>query len=131
MKTSKPIIIVSGLPRSGTSLMMQMLAAGGMPVLTDNLRQADVNNSKGYYEFEAVKNLALENDWLKQAQGKSVKVISHLLQYLPKTYTYKIILIDLRVAMLIKWLWHLLKMLMLCYFIFMLQLQKSLIYELF
>lgn len=89
---SKPIIIVSGLPRSGTSLMMQMLAAGGAPVLTDNMRQADANNPKGYYEFEAIKNLARENNWLKHAQGKSVKVISHLLQYLPETYVYKIIL---------------------------------------
>ena len=92
MKTSKPIIIVSGLPRSGTSLMMQMLAAGGVPVLTDNLRQADANNFKGYYEFEPVKMLATDNTWLKLAQGKSIKVISHLLQYLPETYTYRIIM---------------------------------------
>ena len=89
---SKVIIIVSGLPRSGTSMMMKMLEASGMEILTDNLRSADENNPKGYYEFERVKELkAGDFDWLSQAQGKVVKVISALLEYLPNQYQYKII----------------------------------------
>ena len=51
----KTITVVSGLPRSGTSMMMKMLEAGGMQILTDNLRTADENNPKGYYEYERVK----------------------------------------------------------------------------
>jgi hypothetical protein len=53
----KTVVIVSGLPRSGTSMMMKMLEAGGLPILTDNLREADANNPKGYYEFERVKKM--------------------------------------------------------------------------
>jgi hypothetical protein len=88
----KEIIIVSGLPRSGTSMMMKMLAAAGMEVLTDNLRSSDENNPKGYYEFERVKKLKEGDfDWLAQAQGKVVKVISPLLEFLPNQYLYKII----------------------------------------
>ena len=49
------ITVVSGLPRSGTSLMMQMLSAGGLPALTDDLREADESNPRGYFEFEPVK----------------------------------------------------------------------------
>jgi predicted AlkP superfamily phosphohydrolase/phosphomutase/tetratricopeptide (TPR) repeat protein len=85
------ITIVSGLPRSGTSMAMQMLNAAGLEILTDNLRQNDNNNPKGYYEYDKVKRLAQDNSWLHEADGKVVKVISHLLQYLPDTYTYKII----------------------------------------
>jgi hypothetical protein len=88
----KVIIIVSGLPRSGTSMMMKMLEAAGLPILTDNLRTADASNPKGYYEFERVKKLkAGDFDWLAEAQGKVVKVISALLEYLPNQYSYKII----------------------------------------
>jgi len=86
------IIIVSGLPRSGTSMMMKMLESAGLEILTDNLRAADENNPKGYYEFERVKKLkAGDFDWLWMAQGKVVKVISALLEYLPNRYQYKII----------------------------------------
>jgi LPS sulfotransferase NodH len=86
------IIIVSGLPRSGTSLMMKMLEAGGLPPLTDNLRKADIENPNGYYEFERVKKLN-EGDagWLPEAQGKAVKVISALLPYLPPNFHYKVL----------------------------------------
>jgi len=88
----QPIIIVSGLPRSGTSLMMKMLEAGGLPVLTDRLRTADDDNPKGYYEYERVKALDKgDHAWLPQAEGKAVKVISALLVHLPPTYTYRII----------------------------------------
>lgn len=85
------IVIVSGLPRSGTSLMMQMLQAGGMPLLTDAQRPADADNPQGYWEYEPVTRLHQDASWLHQAEGKAVKVVSPLLQYLPPQYTYKII----------------------------------------
>jgi hypothetical protein len=86
------IIIVSGLPRSGTSMMMQMLESTGLSILTDNLRSADENNLKGYYEFERVKKLKEGDfDWLPTARGKVIKVISALLEFLPNQYQYKII----------------------------------------
>lgn len=88
----QPITIVSGLPRSGTSMMMKMLEAGGIAPLTDNLRVADNDNPKGYYEFERVKQLDKgDTAWVADAQGKSVKVISQLLKYLPADYEYRII----------------------------------------
>ncbi len=88
----QPVIVVSGLPRSGTSMMMKALEAGGVPMLSDNLRQADVDNPKGYYEFERVKKLPQgDTAWLAEAQGKGVKVISALLEYLPPDYTYRIL----------------------------------------
>ncbi len=91
-KKRQDITIVSGLPRSGTSMMMKMLEAGGLPLLTDKLRTADDDNPKGYYEFERVKKLEKGDvSWLSEAQGKAVKVISALLTYLPPTYTYRVI----------------------------------------
>jgi hypothetical protein len=86
------VTVVSGLPRSGTSMMMRMLDAGGIPPLMDEIREADKDNPKGYYEFERVKKLD-EGDvaWVEDAQGKAVKVISALLKYLPDGYTYKVI----------------------------------------
>ena len=91
-KDKKPIVVVSGLPRSGTSLMMKMLEVGGIPSLTDRIRKADDDNPKGYYEFERAKKLK-EGDfaWLPEAEGKAVKVISALLSYLPAEYQYKVI----------------------------------------
>jgi hypothetical protein len=85
------IIIVSGLPRSGTSMLMRMLEAGGLEILTDEIRKADVENPKGYYEFERVKKLETDKTWLPQAKGKAVKIISMLLRHLPPGYDYKII----------------------------------------
>ena len=85
------ITIVSGLPRSGTSLMMQMLEAGGMPVLTDGIRDADEDNPRGYYELEAVKRTKDDPAWLHGAPGKVVKMIYLLLYDLPTTYNYRII----------------------------------------
>ncbi len=85
------ITVVSGLPRSGTSMMMKMLEAGGMEIMTDNLRIADEDNPKGYFEFEVVKELENNKSWLLDAQGKVVKIISQLLKYLSPGYTYKII----------------------------------------
>lgn len=91
-KNQSFVTIVSGLPRSGTSMMMKVLEAGGLPVLTDNIRSADDDNPKGYYEYERVKKLP-EGDiaWLAEAQGKVVKVISALLEYLPQDYSYRVI----------------------------------------
>ena len=86
------VTIVSGLPRSGTSMLMKMLEAGGLPPLTDNLRTADEDNPKGYYEFERVKQLPKGDvAWLPDAQGKVVKVIAALLPHLPNGYHYRVI----------------------------------------
>lgn len=86
------IVVVSGLPRSGTSLMMQMLTSGGLEPVTDNIRKADENNPKGYFEFERVKALPDgDTQWLTQSQGKVVKIVSVLLTSLPDSYSYKII----------------------------------------
>jgi len=91
----KPIVIVSGLPRSGTSMMMKMLAEAGLPVLTDEIRRADDDNPNGYFELEVVRKLK-EGDfeWLKEANGKVVKVISALLEHLPQQFSYKIIFME-------------------------------------
>lgn len=86
------ITIVSGLPRSGTSMMMTMLAAGGVPAYTDNIRAADEDNPKGYYELERVKKMPDGDiDWLPEAKGKAVKVISALLEHLPPEYNYRVL----------------------------------------
>ena len=93
------ITIVSGLPRSGTSMMMKVLEAGGMEIVTDNLRTADEDNPKGYYELEDVKALKDGDDsWIVGAPGKAVKVISSLLEYLPSNYKYKIIFMRREIA---------------------------------
>lgn len=93
------IIVVSGLPRSGTSLMMKMLNAGGVPILVDHLRTADDDNPQGYYEYEPVKQLDKgQVDWLPKAQGKAVKVISALLPHLPLDYNYQVIFMQRRLA---------------------------------
>jgi hypothetical protein len=85
------VTIVSGLPRSGTSLMMQMLHAGGMPVLTDRVRTADQDNPRGYFELEAVKQVKSNRDWLTEAVGKAVKIIHLLLMELPQEHDYRVI----------------------------------------
>jgi len=91
----KTIIVVSGLPRSGTSMMMKMLEEGGLSVLTDALRSADDDNPNGYLEYELVKQLADGNvKWLADADQKVVKVISQLLEYLPPEHKYKIVFME-------------------------------------
>jgi hypothetical protein len=92
--TNADIVVISGLPRSGTSMMMKMLEAGGLSAMTDSLREADVDNPKGYYEFERVKQLDKgDTAWVPDARGKVVKVISALLKYLPADEQYKVIFI--------------------------------------
>jgi len=85
------ITIVSGLPRSGTSLMMQMLEAGGMAVLSDGERQPDKDNPKGYLEWERVKQLKKDASVIAEAEGKVVKVISEFVQSLPAGHEYRIV----------------------------------------
>jgi hypothetical protein len=87
----RSIVVVSGLPRSGTSLMMQMLDAGGLPLLTDGLRAADADNPRGYFEYEPVKATERDASWLVIAQGKAVKVVSALLAHLPRGFEYRIV----------------------------------------
>jgi hypothetical protein len=85
------ITVVSGLPRSGTSLVMQMLAAGGIPALTDHVRQADADNPRGYFEFEPVKQTAKDSAWLADAAGKAVKMVFRLLHDLPADHSYRVV----------------------------------------
>jgi hypothetical protein len=89
---SPPVVVVSGLPRSGTSMLMRILAAAGLPVLADGARAADEDNPEGYYELEAVKRSRSDVSWLEQAGGKAVKVIHLLLPYLPANRRYKVVM---------------------------------------
>jgi hypothetical protein len=90
------IIVVSGLPRSGTSLMMRMLDQGGLEPLTDGIRQSDEDNPRGYYEVEQVKGLKKQADksWLGSARGKAIKIVSSLLRDLPAEYHYDVIFMN-------------------------------------
>jgi hypothetical protein len=88
------ITVVSGLPRSGTSLMMQMLAAGGMPILTDGRRLPDEDNPRGYLEWEEVKRLPENPALIAQGEGMVVKVISQLLTFLPANHEYRILFME-------------------------------------
>ncbi len=93
--SAKKVVVVSGLPRSGTSMMMKMLAEGGLSTVVDNLREADEDNPNGYFEIEEVKALKDgKNQWLYGARGKAVKVISYLLEFLPKDLTYDVIFME-------------------------------------
>ena len=93
VRRPEPVVVVSGLPRSGTSMLMGMLAAGGLDLLTDGARAADEDNPRGYYELERVKALDKAGGaaWLADARGKGVKIISFLLAHLPDTCRYKIV----------------------------------------
>jgi len=88
------VFIVSGLPRSGTSMLMQMLHDGGMPIRTDKVREADEDNPRGYFEFEAVKSLFRERGWLAEARGKALKVTVPLVCSLPAGCQYRVLLIQ-------------------------------------
>lgn len=88
-----PVVVVSGLPRSGTSMMMRMLEAGGIAPFTDGERPADVDNPEGYYEYARVKDLEQDTDrsWVRGARGRALKVISFLLSHLPDDNAYRIL----------------------------------------
>jgi hypothetical protein len=88
------ITIVSGLPRSGTSLMMQMLDRGGMEVVTDNIRSADTDNPRGYYELELVKTIKRDTSWLPATRGKAFKMVSQLLYDLPASEIYRVLFME-------------------------------------
>lgn len=96
VRYGEPIIVVSGLPRTGTSMMMQMLDAGGIDLVTDGLRAADESNPLGYLEYERVKDLedAEDKAWLHDARGRAVKVIAFLLEHLPATHNYKVVFMN-------------------------------------
>lgn len=89
--TDQEIVIVSGLPRSGTSLMMQMLDQGGVEAVTDRQRTPDVDNPRGYYEFEIVKKIKEDASWLPETRGKVFKMVSQLLYDLPASEAYRIV----------------------------------------
>jgi len=93
MKYGEEIVIVSGLPRSGTSMMMKMLEGGGIPPMTDHVREADVDNPKGYFEYERVKDLEKETDksYVREGRGKALKVISFLVKHLPDDNFYRVV----------------------------------------
>lgn len=96
IKYGQPIIIVSGLPRSGTSMLMKMLEAGGMEIVTDGVRTADDDNPKGYYELEKVKSLdkGMDKSWLKEFRGRVIKIVTYFLKCLPDDNRYKVIFIN-------------------------------------
>ena len=85
------VVVVSGLPRSGTSMMMQMLQSGGFKILADEIREADPSNPNGYFEYEPVKKLGDENGWVNEACGHAVKIVTHLLPELPRDLKYIVI----------------------------------------
>jgi hypothetical protein len=96
LRRGAPVVVVSGLPRAGTSMVMQMLHAGGMAVVSDGVREADEHNPRGYFELEAVKTLheGLDPAWVGDARGKAVKVVSYLLTWLPEQYDYHVIFVE-------------------------------------
>jgi hypothetical protein len=93
LRYGRPIVVVSGLPRSGTSMAMRMLEAGGVPIVTDRARAADEDNPHGYFEHDRVLELDKGGDtgWLADARGKAVKIISALLPHLPERFNYQVI----------------------------------------
>src|SRR5262245_21300644 len=88
------VTVVSGLPRSGTSMLMRMLDCGGIPALSDGERVADEDNPRGYYELEQVKPLPDGAEWLERAPGRAVKVVSALLDKLPPGYQYRVLFLE-------------------------------------
>jgi hypothetical protein len=95
IRYGRPVVLVSGLPRSGTSMLMQMLESGGMPIVTDKIRSPDEDNPKGYHELERVKELdkTADKSWLKSHRGQVIKTISFLLQDLPSDLNYKVLFV--------------------------------------
>ena len=94
--STSTVLIVSGLPRSGTSMMMQMLKAGGVELLTDGTRDSDDDNPRGYFEHECVKKIRGESAWIVNARGRAIKIVAQLLPYLPAVpdLSYRVIFMD-------------------------------------
>lgn len=101
-QTNPFITIVSGLPRSGTSMMMRLLEAGGIPVLVDGVRQANEDNPNGYYEFEAVKRVKQDASWVPAARGMAVKMVYALLYDLPPGEQYRIVFMKRRLEEVVR-----------------------------
>ena len=89
--SARPIYVVSGLPRSGTSMAMALLQAGGMPIFSDGIRQADLDNPNGYFEYAGVGSLRSDSSWVYESADKAVKVVSPLLRFLPSDLHYRIV----------------------------------------
>ena len=86
--------VVAGLPRSGTSMVMQMLVAGGMDPLCDDKREADDSNPRGYLELERVKSLGRDASWLgQQGRGKVTKIVAPLIPALQRNPRYQVVFI--------------------------------------
>ncbi len=100
--SDQTITIVSGLPRSGTSLMMQMVNAAGIPALTDHVRAQDEDNPRGYYELEAVKKTRTDHSWLEGATGRVVKLVHLLLYDLPPDHSYRVIFMRRRLSEVVR-----------------------------
>ena len=92
------ITVVSGLPRSGTSLMMQLLSAAGRAALTDGKRDDDEDNPLGYFELEQARELAKDASWIPQARGKVVKIVAQLLPFLPPGQHYNVVFMERNMA---------------------------------
>lgn len=95
-------VIVSGVPRSGTSLMMQMLEAGGLPILSDAARAPDADNPRGYYEFEPAKRIGRDRAWLERARGGAVKLAHSHLRELPRDRSFRVILMRRRLEEVVR-----------------------------
>jgi hypothetical protein len=90
------VTIVTGVPRSGTSLVMQMLAAGGHPIASDGVRRADADNPRGYFELEAARRLARDASWLPELAGRALKLVHTLVPSLPTTLQYRVLMVRRR-----------------------------------
>ena len=85
------ITIVTGLPRSGTSLMMQIIDASSIEVYSDGKRERDINNPQGYYELEAVMGIAQDNSFLDDAVGKAIKIVAPIVTFCKKDLNYRVV----------------------------------------
>jgi len=94
LNEGKFVTVVSGLPRSGTSMIMRMLESGGMKVVSDGIRKADIDNPNGYYEFEKVKKIKEDASWLPDSVGMVFKMVSMLLFDLPASFQYKVVFME-------------------------------------
>jgi hypothetical protein len=95
---SDRIAVVSGLPRSGTSLVMQMLAAGGIAPLCDGVRAPDADNPRGYFEYAPAKATRRDASWVAGAGGRAVKLAHALVAALPAGPEYRILLLRRNLA---------------------------------
>ena len=88
---SDHVTIVSGFPRSGTSMMMQILQAGGMPVLCDDISRANEHNPRGYLEYSKTRTIVKDSSWIKDAKGMAIKVMAVHLRFIPPEHNYRVI----------------------------------------